>query len=87
MFEFGRQNIAVSCKQAFWIQFGYKAKHDLFSFLSGLLKGAHTQAGDSWLAQAGLFVWLTQASEISVVFIMTNSANWINRESEWVQNW
>ena len=25
--------------------------------------GAHTQAGDSWLTQAGLFLWLTQAGD------------------------
>ena len=48
--------------------------------------GAHTQAGDSWLTQAGLFLWLTQAGDLSAVFIMTNSAKWINRELEWVQN-
>ena len=28
-----------------------------------LLKGAHTQAGDSWLTQAGLFLWLAQAGD------------------------
>ena len=48
-------------------------------------KGAHTQAGDSWLTQAGLFLWLTQAGDSSAVFIMTNSAKWINRESELIQ--
>ena len=25
--------------------------------------GEHTQAGDSWLTQAGLFLWLTQAGD------------------------
>ena len=25
--------------------------------------GAHTQAGDSWLTQAGLFLWLAQAGD------------------------
>ena len=36
-FEFERQNIAGWCKQTFCIQFSSKAKHDFFSFLSGLL--------------------------------------------------
>ena len=38
-FEFERQNIAGWCKQTFCFQFSSKAKHDFFSFLSGLLNG------------------------------------------------
>ena len=38
-FEFERQNIAGCCKQTFCVQFSSKAKHDFFSFLSGLLNG------------------------------------------------
>ena len=38
-FEFERQNIGCCCKQSFCVQFSSKAKHDFFSFLSGLLNG------------------------------------------------
>ena len=36
--------------------------------------GAHTQAGDSWLTQAGLFLWLTQAGDSAKQKSMTYSA-------------
>ena len=31
--------------------------------MKGKSKGTHTEAGDSWLTQAGLFLWLTQAAD------------------------
>ena len=39
IFEFERPNIAGCCKQTFCFKFSSKAKHDIFSFFSGLLNG------------------------------------------------
>ena len=39
-FEFERQNIAGCSKHTFCVQFSSKAKHDFFSFLSGLAEWA-----------------------------------------------
>ena len=37
-------------------------------------QGVHTEAGDSWLTQAGLFLWLTQAGNSAKQKSMTYSA-------------